>query len=79
MTCCPTLLERTDLVICGELNQQGDTFSESSQSVGNLSWEETVSSEGITTRWDAACVKRAGQMQGVMKREGGARRSEKEN
>ncbi|GAB5572616.1 transmembrane and coiled-coil domain-containing protein 5A isoform X2 [Prionailurus iriomotensis] len=30
MTCCPTLLERMGLVIWGEPNQQGHTFSESS-------------------------------------------------
>lgn len=65
MTCCPTLLERMSLVIWGEPNQQGHTFSESSDnqleiSVGTeeISFgKRTVSSEGIIKGWHALCVK----------------------
>lgn len=79
----PRPAREDSLVICGELNQQGDTFSESSDnwleiSVGTKEisvGKRRVSSEAIIKSWDALCVKRIGKMQGSDER---GRRCEKE-
>lgn len=73
-------------MICGEFNQQGDTFSESSDNQLEISvgteeisvGKRRVSSEGIIKGWHTLCVKRVGKREkcrGVMKREEGERRN----